>query len=317
MRQIIQQIAQGSYAPGQQNILIPRTNYLSRLWFNFNGTLDNSGTAAGTAGPGAPWSLIQQMRLNVNGNIFPVSLGGYELYMVDRVMRPDYLDNSTFGVAAGNNAVAFHLMVPVTVTDDNLTGIILAGNPSTTIYLEVTFRQASDPLFATPPSGATLTLTGTWEVLSETFEVGPHEQHPDISTLHTLTQIQTDITGTGKTYVDLPTQNNVYLRIIHLVKNGGAYVDGLIDNAQLKLQDYVSPYSYDEATMLNRQRYLYLTDLPAGTYVHDLFTSRTLRDVINTTGMTEFQGILDIPSTATITQPATVTTITEALTPLQ
>ncbi|WP_430626096.1 hypothetical protein [Sulfobacillus thermotolerans] len=100
MRQVMRQVQSFSYAEGQTNVLIPRTGYLSRIWIRFYGTLTNSGTTAGTQGWRAPWSLIRNARLNVNGNLFPLSEDGYSAELMGRIMRPGYADNSQMGMGA-------------------------------------------------------------------------------------------------------------------------------------------------------------------------------------------------------------------------
>jgi hypothetical protein len=319
MRQIIRQIQSGSYAAGQVNVLIPRVGYLARLWLRFNGTLNNSGTAAGTAGDRAPWSLIKSARLNVNGNVFPLAADGYSYEILARTMRPGYADDSQFGVAAGNNAVVFALNFPVTVTDSQLVGTIWTGNPETTTYLELTFAAANDPTFATPPSGATLTLTGQWEVWGEFFLFNANEAKPDVSTLHQVTVLTQNVTSTGPQTINLPTLDEIYLRIIHVMENGGTllgYTEGM--EFQYKIETYEDPYTLTDGEFDHLQNYRYLgkLGLSTGARVLDLYWTRTLRDVINARGLSLFQAKITIPSSVTITQPANVYTIVETLAPL-
>ncbi|AEJ41352.1 hypothetical protein TPY_3200 [Sulfobacillus acidophilus TPY] len=316
MRRVIRQIATFPYnGAGQTNILIPRTGYLSRLWIRFNGTLDNTGTAAGTAGYRAPWSLIQNARLNVNGNLYPLAADGYGYEGLARVMRPGYQDNSQMGVAVGNNPVEFTTQMPVTVTDANMTGILWVGNSETTTYLEITTRSATDPAFFS----GTATLTGTFEVWSESFLFNANEQKPDLSTLHNFTVLRQPIVGTGQQYVNLPTLNQVYLRIMHVIENNGValgYTPGM--TFQLQIEDYESPETWTDGELNARQNYLYLGKLPVSTgfRVYDEYWTRTLRDVINSTGLTLLQSIVTIPDSVTITAPANLYTYIESLSPL-
>lgn len=315
MRQVMRQVASFPYTPGQTNVLIPRTGYLTRLWVRFYGTLDNTGAAAGVAGWRAPWSLIQNARLNVNGNAFPLSEDGYSSEIMQRLMRPGYTDNSQMGVAVGNNTVSFSTMLPVSVTDANMTGVLWAGNDKTTIYLELTLREAEDPAFFS----GTGTLTGTVEVWSESFLFGANEQKPDLSTLHNVKVVRKNITETGEVYIDLPTLNQVYLRIVHIIENNGAalgYTPGML--FQYEIEDYESPYTLTDGEMgtLQNERYLGKVPLSTGARVLDLYWTRTLRDVINSTGLSLFQAKITIPASVAITQPANIYTVTETLSPL-
>ncbi|WP_020374112.1 hypothetical protein [Sulfobacillus thermosulfidooxidans] len=321
MRQVIRQVQTFTYqGAGQYNVLIPRTGYLARLWIRFYGTLNNSGSSAGTVGWRAPWSLIQNARLNVNGNVFPLSMDGYSAELQARFMRPGYQDNSQMSVNAGNNTVEFTTMLPVTVTDANQTGIIWAGSDKVTIYLEINTRAADDPAFASPPSGDTLTLTGTFEVWAESFLFGAQETKPDLSTLHNVKVIRKNITSNGEIYVDLPTLNEVYLRITHIVENNNApldYTPGL--RIEYQIEDYENPYTITDGEFRYMQAYQYLGKVPlsTGARVLDLYQTRSLRDVINATGLSLFQSKIVIPDSVTITQPANIYTILETLSPLQ
>lgn len=319
MRQVIRQIQTLPYAEGQANILIPRTGYLSRLWVRFYGTLTNSGTTAGTVGWRAPWELIQNARLNINGNLFPLSTDGYSGEIMSRLIRPGYQDDSQMSVAAGANTVEFTTMLPVTVTDANQTGTIWAGNDKTTIYLELNLRSASDPAFATPPSGDTLTLTGQIEVWAESFLFSAGETKPDLSTLHNIKILRKNITSNGEIDIDLPTLNQVYLRVVNVIENAGAalpYTQGM--RTEFQIEDYENPYTITDGEFRAIQNYRYLGKVPmsTGARVLDLYWTRTLRDVINSTGLSLFQAKVTIPDSVTITQPANIYTIVETLSPL-
>jgi hypothetical protein len=296
------------------NVLIPRTGYLSRLYVRFNGTLDNTGTAAGTAGWRAPWSLLQTARLNINGNLYPLAADGYGYEMLARIMRPGYSDDSQMGVAVGDNTVTFSVQLPVSIDDTNLTGIVWAGNPETTIYLEMNWRQPTDPAFFT----GTASLSGTVEVWAESFLFGANETKPDLSTLHNFTVISQAVTDTGEQYVTLPTLNQVYMRLIHVLESDNAAV-GYTPTMQwqLNIEDYERPYTFTDGELQDLQNYRYLgkVGLSTGARVYDLYWTRSLRDVINSTGLSLFQSKVIIPDSVTLNS-AKLYTYMEALTPL-
>lgn len=316
MREVVRQIKTVPYAAGSMSVTIPRTGYLSELFVRFNGTLDNTGTAAGTAGWRAPWALLQSARLNVNGNVFPLSADGYSLEMLGRARRPGYADNSQMGVAVGNNPVEFTSRLPIAVSDENLTGVIWVGNPDTTAELELLFREAEDPAFFT----GTATLTGTVEIWARSFLFAKGEPKPDLSTLHTVTVTRQVIQATGELYVDLPTLSQMYQRIIHVIENDNAalpYTQGL--QIQMQIADYESPYTWTDGELQAEQNYVYLGKLlpSTGARVIDLYRTKTLRDVVNATGLTLLQDVITIPGSVAITAPANVYTILEALVPLK
>lgn len=316
MRQVIRQIKSVAYAPGQMDIPIPRTGYLGRIWVRFNGVLDNTGANAQIKPFRSPWELLQGARLNVNGNLFPLSADGYGYELLSRVMRPGYQDDSQMGGAVGKNTVQFTTPLAVTVTDENLTGIIHAGNPETTIQLELLWREATDPAFFTGPSA---TLTGTVEVWAESFLFSGNEQKPDISTLHNFTVVSQVLPGTGEQYITLPTLNQVYLRIIHVIDNAGSPLDlteGMIFN--LDIEDYEKPYTMTDGEMNSLQNYRYHGKVPVstGARVWDMYWTRTLRDVVNSTGLSLFQSKITVPGGTTINAGAKIYTYIESLSPL-
>lgn len=315
MRQVIRQIANNPYAAGQMNVLIPRTGYLAALWVRFSGSADI--TTAGAPGWRAPWSLLQNARLNINGNIFPLSADGYGFELLGRAMDPGYVDDSEMpdATATGSQPVRFTTRLPLTVDNENMTGIIDTGNPATTIYLELNFSSATDPAF----SAAVQTLTGTVEVWGESYLFGKGEPTPDLSTLHTFTVKRTNVTSTGEMQISLPTLNQVYTRIFTVIENNNAalgYTQGL--SLQLAIEDYENPYTLSDGKMESMQNRLYHGKIPlsTGARILDLYTTRTLRDVVNATGLTLLQDVLTLPGSVTIAQPANVYTYTEALTPL-
>lgn len=319
MRQTIRPLVSVPYAAGQIDIPIPRVGYLSRLWIRFSGTLDNSGTAAGTAGWRSPWELLQSARLNVNGNLFPQSADGYGYELLARAMRPGYVDDSSMGVAVGDNTVEFTTQLPLAVTDANLTGVIWTGNSQTTTILETVWRAASDPDFATGPAANTLSLTGTIEVWGEIFMFGTGETKPDLSTMHNFTVLSQVLNSTGDQYINLPTLNQVYLRIFHVIENNGAalgYTQGMLDH--IKIESYEDPYTISDGEFQSMQNYRYLGKLPlsTGARVIDLYWSRTLRDVINSTGLSLLQSIINVPGGTAVAAPAKIYTYIESMSPL-
>lgn len=315
MRQVIRQIANNPYAPGQMDILIPRTGYLAALWIRFAGSADI--TTAGAPGWRAPWSLLLNARVNINGSVFPMSADGYGFELLGRAMDPGTQDDSEMpsATATGAAPVRFTTRLPLTVDNENMTGIIDTGNAATTIYLELNFRGPTDPAF----SAAVQTLTGTVEVWGESYLFGNGEPTPDLSTLHTFTVKKTNLTTTGDIQVNLPTLNQVYTRIITVLENDNAalgYTAGLA--LQLAIENYENPYTLTDGKMESMQNRLYHGKLPlsTGARILDLYTTKTLRDVVNATGLTLLQDILTIPSGVTLAQPANAYTYTEALTPL-
>jgi hypothetical protein len=317
MRNMKRTIATQPYQAGAMSQLIPRVGYLSEIVVRFSGTLDI--TTAGAPGWRAPWSLLQNARLNVNGNLFPLSADAYGYEILRRIQNPGYKDEAQMPTSTdtGNQTVEFVCRLRPATTESNLTGIIWVGNPSTTTYLEMNWRSATDAEFF----GGAATLTGTVEIQTHVFTFGEGEATPDISVLHQFNVTRQNVTSTGENYVNWATLNQVYLRVFHVIENDGAILgqtDGL--EIQVKVQQSEDPYTFTDGVLEAEQNDQYHGTVSingTGARVLDLYETRTLRDVINATGLTLLQSKITIPSSVTITQPANIYTYTETLTPLK
>lgn len=270
---------------------LPQVEFLSEIWLDVSGTMTitlNGGTAV--IKQEGPHALVNTAQVTLNGylklgNVSPFTLSGYLTSILNRIDRPGYTDNFTAAVAAGANTWSFHLRVPITATDVNMAGIIFTGMPGSQVTLFLQWGQESDVI--TLAGGAVAAFVGQANIRTITFQVADNEGF-DIFSLHAITQ-QTDVvTATGVKAIDLPP-GNLYLRILHAVRNNTLYANAVATQLQLEIQNYADPITVPEDRALSQQRWRYLTDLPVGSYCFDLFWTRTLRDAIDTGKVNKIQ----------------------------
>ncbi len=298
-----------------QYLDIPKVEFLSEIWLDF--TLTNTivlGGGSAALKVQGPHSYVKTASLTLNGylnlgTVSPFTLSGFLSYILNKIDRPQYTDNFTAGVANGANAWTFHLRIPITVSDANLAGIIWTGNPAASLRLAVTFGTETDAITLGAPATATFSAMSC-KVRTVTFQTAQGEGF-DIFALHGITQQAQNIVATGVQTVQLPP-GNLYLRIIHAIRNNSVYAAALLSQGQLEFQNYADPITYpDESRWLNLQRWRYLTDLPAGAYTFDLFWTRTLRDAIDTKNMNLITSKITVPSTVVVAATADITTAIE------
>lgn len=279
---------------------LPQVEFLSEIWLDFAGTLTVvNGTGGATIKQEGPHQLIKSAQVTVNGylklgNIAPYTLSGYLTNILDRVDRPGYVDNFTAPTAAGANTWSFHLRIPITTTDTNMAGIIFTGLQGSSVTLAIQFGQETDVVTLT--GTATAAMAGNVNVRTVTFQVADGEGF-DIWSLHAVTSQTDDLVASGVKAIDLPP-GNLYLRLIHAVKNNGLYANGVATQLQLELQNYADPITLAEDRALSLQRWRYLTDLPVGSYVFDEFWTRTLRDAIDTGKVNKIQSKITVAGVA-------------------
>ncbi len=277
-------------------VKLPQVEFLSEVWLDFSGTLTiamGAGSAVLTQQGG--FGLIAQAQLVLNGylklgNISPFTLSGYMLSILNRIDRPGYVDRFTTPVLAGANTWSFHLRMPITATDTNMSGILFSGMPASQMTVFITW--ADIPQAVTLAGGATATLTGQVAIRTVTFQVADGEGF-DIFSLHALSSQVDAIAAAGVKSIVLPP-GNLYLRIIHAVRNNSLYLNGYATQLQFEVQRYADPITLSEDRALALQRWRYLTDLPVGTYVFDYFWPRTLRDAIDTGGLNDVQSKITV-----------------------
>lgn len=293
-----------------QYLDFPKIEFLSEVWLDF--TLTNMiAVAPAVLKPESVYGWIKNITLTLNGylslgTVAPYSLSGHLTDMLDHIDRPNYTDDSTLGLTVAAQAWIFHLRVPVTVSDANLAGIIWTGNPRSSLRLAVTFGAESDAV--TGAAGSTSAFTAmTCKVRTVTFQTAQGEGF-DIFSLHGVTNQTQGISATGVQTVTLPP-GNLYLRVIHAIRNTSILQNALVTQGQFEVQNYADPITYaDESRWLNLQRWRYLTDLTAGTYVYDLFWTRTLRDAIDTSGINLITSKLTWPSGTAVAATADIQT---------
>lgn len=311
MQRIERQI--GTITPANsttQYLDIPKIEFLSEIWLDF--TLTNTiGTAAAVLKPESVYGYIKSVSLTLNGylslgTVSPFTLSGHLAYQLNKIDRPNYVDNSTLALLVAAQPWTFHLRIPITVSDANLAGIIWTGNPRASARLSITFGVETDVV--TNASGSTSTFSAlACGVRTVTFQTADGEGF-DIFSLHGVTFQTQAVAATGVQTVTLPP-GNLYLRVWHAIRNTTILQNALVTQGQLEVQNYADPITYaDESRWLNLQTWRYLTALAVGTYVYDLFWTRTLRDAIDTSGINLITSKLTWPSTIAVAATSDIAT---------
>ncbi len=317
---------------GSGEFTLPNVDRWHRIWLRFTGTetiVLGGGTATATAQ--APYSVINQIRLTLQGyrglgNTVILALTGFQASVWARVENPNYTDNFVAPVAAGANAWNFNLLLPISVGETDFAGMLtLAGDRSATFVLRIdwgntdlTANGTSDivTLAGGAANSATMSAAGV-TIVSETFQFlrGEAERlgiREDI--IHQLSARKDNIIASGTLPIDL-TVGVLYLRLVFLLRNNGAFANALFDLFEIVVEDSVRPYSLVEDQWRGQSRYRNLSDYPVGVYAVDRYWTRTWRDVYDASALTRLQSTFNILTSITITAPADINTIREVAIP--
>lgn len=295
--------AVGTFAisgPGQvvPQILMPAIGVAAGVHIKAFGTFTFS--AAGTAGPQAPWSFLNRMQFNVNlGTALLYDTSGFGNYLVQPWTSTDWLPdkagtgNTTPDAAnlyanpTSGSAQPFllHYYIPIALNlgaDLGKGGSLVLQSPEVQAYVNLTVGQFAD-------ISTTLTaFSAQVEVDYDFYEVPPQPAYslPPM-VLSRILQQTAAMAATGDQIYVVPRQG-VLLRWAHMMTANGARNDCLSQSRVVFNQtDYV--YVEEPTWTKMRARQAYGIDSPTGVYYRDLWEAvipgqgfGSLRDAVNT-----------------------------------
>lgn len=252
----------------------------------------------------APFTLLKNVRVNINNGFNPYQISGLGLYML-MLMRADAdtLTRQTSGrgrtvqgdvSSAGGtaNTVRFVVDLPLALNDRDPVGLVLTQNQETTVTVEVDLGTAND--IAPAASGYTFALSDvTVTPLVESFTVpAVSEAFPDISIVKLVNEKIDAIAGAGPITVRLPVGTTYRKLIFFVADSSGAGVD-ITSNIEIALNQSDTPIQINPKLLAAINHELYATPLPTGMYALDLASQGFAnyggsRDYIDTERLTEF-----------------------------
>lgn len=312
---------------GRETQPIPRTGYLARIHWHFDGTLTVT-LGGGTAAVDAlgPWNALNRVRLQANSGTDVYNTSGYGAYLQEIAFAegvnaqpddsglptdPSYSGN-VFQAAAssGANTWDFGATIPVALNDMSELGLIMLQNEVTSVAVALEYASAiysttalQAPVLVT--GAATATLTGTVTPMVETFMV-PVEPaaRPDIGWIHQILEAKQSVGATGDNAINL-IRENLYVGVLLYFIANNALNTTAIDRLRLVLNQSDTPYDFYLTQLLQLQRRRYHRDLPLGTFFLDLFYQGIPglgdeRDILNGKATSELQLIPTVATGTTL-----------------
>lgn len=280
-RQTIQQTNFIPYVQGQPAFIeMARAGYLATIWLRFKGKLNctHPSKTSYTPAPLAPYTLINRLQVVINGNQTVWSTSGVGAYLqnitnaINYVMDQPGNSAAPFSVgtavsaAGADNDVIFTLKLNVSINDRDTIGLIQLQNDATALKVQV---EAAGPGALMTDTDITSTLSGVWEILTETFTIPAEpENRPVLAFLHQVIEQGYPINNNGVNS-QLLQRGNTYRRLINFLQLNGQPADAL-ERLSLTYNQTTTHYDMFGSSFKVLQRERYGRDLPAGAYVWDL-----------------------------------------------
>lgn len=324
-RQHIQPMAAQAGAEGSRvDFTLPKTRLLSKIRLAIRGSINvkHDTLTKCNADPFAPYTLIRNVRVEMNNGFSPFNISGKALAMYNMLHDQSLVfdrqesgrGRNVMGTAAANGTGAantFHFVVdlPIALNERDPVGLILLQNPETVVTVSVEFGNGSAVL-APGQTGFTAQMTNVTVIPSiETFSVPAVEQaFPDLGTLKLVQQGTHTAPGAGEQTVKLPT-GTTYRKLILFVENeaGGVQDSFITSDLELVFNQADIPYRVHPEVLAAINQTHYGKALPQGMYVFDFSAFQGLanyggaRDHIDTERLTEFWARFSVAGAATIT----------------
>ncbi len=324
---------------------LPQSGLLGKIRLRFSGTTTTAGASSATRKTylPAPVGIVRRLILRSSEGAELFNCTGYGSYLVSRTLRTNgeffvndgnslipgaaldpfaqyFNDGGDLGASASTNWV-FMLEIPVSLGEQNVTGMILLQNPATQHQLEVQWGTVTDIYTTT----GTVTLSNVICRPELEFYQLPSSvmDDPDLSFIHRIIEGSQSITATGDQTFTFPL-GGIYLKLIHEFSNGATLAPldiTKINNLKIVYAQSQVPYNMDPNIHLWRQRRRYGQDLPSGVYVHDfgignyLPEEPTSRDLFDTGEITDMQSITTLDSSLTLAGSPMMRSIREEILP--
>lgn len=298
---------------------VVKTGILGKLRLQFVGSLAVA-SAAVTSGVRWPHGLLEQFVLGANGQNDLISVDGLDLHTLRSLRYPAFTDRTSKfpGTVGGGDSigVATHDLVldyevPVSWDDTTLIGALFAQSSSTNLTIRIA-QALNTRLFSANPANAT--ITGTWYVSSEWYEI-PFDSEgnmvvPDVTRLHGLNAVETPFTNVGPVKTPLIRSEGDLHRLLisahaaaetRLTAAPSAATSRRIDKLTVEYGGNQRPLVYEPAhLLLSRNNEHYGTTPTYDRHVIDLVRDNPQRDKIHLPGVTELKTELVVNSAVTV-----------------
>lgn len=309
-RQNMQPISSQAGAENSRVTLnLPQTRLLHRTRLMVQATLNVKHASATNYVPAefAPFTLIDNIRFEMNNGFAPVTLSGRQLYLHNMMrenadvleVKPNGRGKNVQGLVASaagtDNVIRFHLDIPNGLNDRDAIGLILLQNRETVANIHITFADRN-ALVKPGQTGYTLDIKNiTVTPLVETFSIPQiPEALPDLSMLKLIQATSYDQAGAGDVVIKLPV-STTYRKLLFLVEdaNGGVDESFIQSDIQLIFNQADTPYSVNPFHLASINHDQYGRPLPKGCWAFDFTFQGTInyssgRDYIDTERLTEF-----------------------------
>jgi hypothetical protein len=268
----------------------------------------------------APYSMIRNVRVDLNNGFAPFTISGTELYMYN-LMRPmaqqmqsqpsgraKVVQGVTSSAGGTANVISFMADLPLALNDRDPMGMLITQNQATNVTVSIDF--ADGDALGSGQAGYTLTLSNIVVTpLVESFAIPPVPQaFPDVSMIKLVQSTKQSIPGSGSQIVKLTTGYTYRKLAIFIADANGVGVtdDSIPGQIELILNQADIPYRMRPAHIakINHEQFGYV--LPQGLYCFD-FTYQGLanlggtRDYVDTERLTEFWIRFNAPSAGSVT----------------
>lgn len=291
---------------GITRIDLPKVGILNKLYLGITGSIASGGLSALSAYGKS--SIVSRVRLSLNSGVDLINISGPGYAWLLRDFINDYRDpgvdtDARSVVATGNYDVS--MVLPVAINDRDPLGLVMLQNEMTLASLEVTW--AADAAVATGITAAS--FPGTVVPIMEYFEVpSKREDWPRFDVLHTVLEDNQTVSAAGELVYQIPRGASL-LGVYHLAPTNG------ITTARLRAQQ--GNIIYDTVANSRAQEFQLThgrTAVLAGAITGNgkrvlwdfmgtdaLGALGSIRDVIDTRGLTDIASVLQMGGADTLT----------------
>lgn len=279
--------------------ILPRVGLLYRLRLAIRGSVAGTLTVPNALGMA---SIINRIRLNINGNLDLISISGWGYhYGLRNGIDSEYGDpagqsNATSAVTA--TTFNLDMVIPIMINARDPIGLINLQDTGLTAGLYVDWTAD-----ATVATGAT--VTGTCIPYLDLFTIPPNPSDmPNLSIVQTIIEDQRAVTGAGVFNYDF-LLGYQYLQWYHLLGAGAAGADGF-SQYQLRMQQNMFPITRDVPSLDTEFRAMRYRARPAGLIMIDRMGSSglgnygTLRDMFDSTALTDMASLITVTGAGTL-----------------
>lgn len=286
--------------------ILPRVGLLAQLRLAIRGAVAGSLSAPNTLGMA---SIVNRIRLNINGNLDLISLSGWGYhYGLREGLDSEYGDPcGQSNARAAVTATTFNLdmYIPIMINRRDPIGLINLQDTGLTASLYVDWLAD-----ATVATGAT--VTGTCTPYLDLFTIPPNPADmPNLSVVQTIVEDQRAVVGAGVFQYDF-LLGYQYLQWYHMLGIGASGADGFTQY-QLRMQQNMFPITHDVPSLDTEYRSMRYRARVAGLILIDRMGSSGLGDYGLMRDMFDSTALTDMASLITATGAATLYTVRRGL----